>query len=271
MADTERASQLFESRTVDAARLADLRLAIRCIDLTTLEGDDTPARVRALCATARRPDPADSSVGPVAGVCVYPALVGVAAELLAGSPVAAVSVAGAFPSALTSLAVRLADLEYALAEGAEEIDVVLNRSAFLQGDEGQVRSELHQFRSAAADVILKVILETSELGSPTRIAHATELALACGADFVKTSTGKSKAGATPEAVMAMAEAVADHHRRTGTVVGIKVSGGVRTSEDALGYIAIVRAVLGEEWLSPDRFRIGASSLLADLVGSLGDS
>ena len=263
-----RADTLFAGVPHGAARAADLRLAVRCIDLTTLEGDDTPGRVRALCAQARRPDPADPTVGPTAAVCVYPSLVSLAAGLNGGSPVRVASVAGAFPSGLSDLAVRLADISAALGDGADEIDIVLNRSAFLAGRLDQVADELRQSRAAAGEAVLKVILEVGELGSPAAIRAATELAIDAGAQFVKTSTGKSKVSATPLAVVAMADTVADHVSGGGQPVGIKISGGVRSADDALGYLAIVRSVLGDDWLTPDRFRFGASSLLTSLLADL---
>ena len=251
-----------------AARVDDLRLVVRCTDLTTLEGDDTPGRIRALCSQALRPDPADPTVGPVAAVCVYPALAGLAAELLAGTPVAVASVAGAFPSGLAPLEVRVAEVRAAVGAGAQEIDTVLNRSAFLSGRLAAAAEELRALRGAAGTAHLKVILEVCELGSPETVAEATRLAIDAGADMVKTSTGKGAAGASPQAVLAMAETVAQHCAADGRPVGIKVAGGVRTAADALGYVAIVRSVLGQDWLTPSRLRFGASSLLADVIAEL---
>ena len=252
----------------DIQRANDLRLVVRCIDLTTLEGDDTPGRIRALCSVALRPDPADPTVGPVAAVCVYPALAGLAAELLAGTPVAVASVAGAFPSGLSPLDVRVAEVKAAVAAGAQEIDTVLNRSAFLSGRADAALAELRALREAAGQAHFKVILEVCELGSADAIAEATRLAIDAGADMVKTSTGKGASGASPEAVLVMAETVAEHCAAGGRPVGIKVSGGVRTAADALSYVNIVRSVLGEDWLTPDRLRFGASSLLANVVADL---
>ncbi|MEL7156531.1 MAG: deoxyribose-phosphate aldolase [Actinomycetota bacterium] len=249
-------------------RAADLRRIVGLIDLTTLEGDDTPGRIRALCAAARRPDPFDATVGPVAAVCVYPSLVGLAAELLAGSGVRAASVAGAFPSAQSPLDVRLHDIRSAVAAGAEEIDVVLNRSAFLDQRFEVVAEELAAFRAEAGTAHLKVILEVGELRSAANIGRATDLAIEAGADTVKTSTGKMGTGASPEAVLVMADRLDRHWRATGRRVGLKVAGGVRTPEAALGYLALVRSVLGEAWLEPDLFRFGASGLLAAVVEEL---
>ena len=256
----------------DATRADDLRLVVRCTDLTTLEGDDTPGAGSGRCARWRcAPDPADPTVGPVAAVCVYPALAGLAAELLAGTPVAVASVAGAFPSGLSPLDVRVAEVRAAVAAGAQEIDTVLNRSAFLSGHHEEAAAELRALREAAGEAHFKVILEVCELGSTGAIAEATRLAIDAGADMVKTSTGKGSAGASREAVLAMAETVAAHCAVGGRPVGIKVAGGVRTAADALTYVNIVRSVLGEDWLVPDRLRFGASSLLTDVIAALAST
>ena len=252
-------------------RADDLRLVVRCTDLTTLEGDDTPGRIRALCSAALRPDPADPTVGPVAAVCVYPALAGLAAEILAGTAVNVASVAGAFPSGLSPLEVKVAEVNAAAAAGATEIDTVLNRSAFLSGRHDVAAGELRALREAAGAAHLKVILEVCELGSATAIAEATRLAIDAGADMVKTSTGKGSAGASPQAVLTMAETVAEHRAAGGRPVGIKVAGGVRTAADALEYLDIVRSVLGDDWLVPGRLRFGASSLLGNVVAELAAS
>ena len=257
-----------ESRADNRQRADDLRLVVCCTDLTTLEGDDTPGRIRALCAQALRPDPADPTVGPVAAVCVYPALAGLAAELLAGTPVAVASVAGAFPSGLSPLEVRVAEVRAAVAAGTQEIDTVLNRSAFLSGRSDTAAAELRALREAAGRTHFKVILEVCELGPVDAIAEATQLAIDAGADMVKTSTGKGASGASPEAVRAMASTVAAHCAAGGRPVGIKIAGGVRTAADALTYVDIVRSVLGTEWLTPDRLRFGASSLLNNVVAAL---
>lgn len=245
-----------------------MRAIIRCIDLTTLEGSDTPESVRELCAQAVRPDPDDPTVGPVAAVCVYPLLVPVVCAATAGTGVKVASVAGCFPSGLSPLAVRLADIDSAISAGADELDIVLNRSAFLAGQPDVAAEELRASRATASEVLLKVILEVGDLDGPTAIADVAGLAIDAGADFIKTSTGKTPRNATPESVLVMAEAVAEHFDRTGAVVGIKVAGGIRTADDALGYVSIVRAVLGERWVSPDRLRFGASSLLDALVAEL---
>lgn len=262
------AARVVTADFADETRVDDLRLVVRCTDLTTLEGDDTPGRIRALCSQALRPDPADPTLGPVAAVCVHPSLAGLAAELLAGTPVAVASVAGAFPSGLSPLEVKVAEVRAAVAAGAQEIDTVLNRSAFLSGRADLAAGELRALREAAGAAHFKVILEVCELGSATSVAEATRLAIDAGADMVKTSTGKGAAGASPQAVLTMATTVAEHCAAGGRPVGIKVAGGVRTAADALGYLAIVRSVLGDDWLTPERLRFGASSLLADVVADL---
>ena len=254
--------------TLRPAAYSRLRLVVRCTDLTTLEGDDTPGRIRALCSAALRPDPADPTVGPVAAVCVYPSLAGLAAELLAGTQVAVASVAGAFPGGLSPLDVKVAEVSAAAAAGATEIDTVLNRSAFLSGRHDVAAGELRALRQAAGTAHFKVILEVCELGSATAIAEATRLAIDAGADMVKTSTGKGASGASPQAVLTMATAVAEHRAAGGRPVGIKVAGGVRTAADALEYLDIVHSVLGDGWLTPERLRFGASSLLGDVITTL---
>jgi len=245
----------------------DLRLVVRATDLTTLEGDDTRARVRALCAAARRPDVADASVGPVAAVCVYPVYVALARQLLDGTPVRVATVAAGFPHGLSPLSSRLAEIEAAVKAGADEIDIVIDRAAVLEGRLGSVRDELEAFREIAGTTCLKVIIETGELGTAENVRTATQLAIEAGADFVKTSTGKARTNATPLAVAVMADVIArsigDGHRP----VGLKIAGGVRTAADACGYLAIVREYLGPEWMTPDRLRFGASSLLIDLLST----
>ena len=248
-------------------RADDLALIVRCIDLTTLEGDDTAARVRALCAQARRPDVGNPTLGPVAAVCVYPEFVPLTAQLLSGTTVATASVAAGFPAGLVALAVRLADIRDAVARGADEVDVVINRSALLSGHLDRMRDELEQYRDAAEGVELKVILEVGELDE-RRIITAAQLSMEAGADFIKTSTGKAKVNATPAAVRTMAEAIGSFAHESGRNVGLKIAGGVRSADDALGYVSIVRDVLGDQWLHPDLLRFGASSLLDAVIAEL---
>jgi deoxyribose-phosphate aldolase len=247
------------------AKMAALDMAIRMVDLTTLEGADTPGKVRGLCAKALRPDPADPAVPPVAAVCIYPDLVGVARAALAGSAVAVASVATAFPSGRASLAVKLADVRDAIAAGADEVDMVIDRGAFLAGHYGQVYEEIRAVREACGPVHLKVILETGELATLDNVARASWLAMLAGADFIKTSTGKVAPAATPPVTLVMLAAVRDYEQSAGRRVGVKVAGGVRTAKDAIRYLVLVQETAGPAWLTPEFFRIGASSLLNDLL------
>jgi deoxyribose-phosphate aldolase len=261
MLETRAAS--FSKRSIKAAaKRAAIDLAIRCIDLTTLEGRDSPGRVRSLCAKAAFPAP---GAPRVAAVCVYPNLVGVAKDALAGTGVKVASVATAFPSGLSSLDVKLRDTEAALTSGADEIDMVIDRGAFLAGDEQRVFDEIVAVKRICGDVHLKVILETGELGSYDATRRASDLALDAGADVIKTSTGKVGVNATLPTALAMAESLRDFHRRTGLRRGLKVAGGVRTTKSAIAYLVLIDETLGGDWLDPDLFRIGASSLLDDLL------
>ena len=247
------------------AKLQALELAVRMVDLTTLEGADTPGKIRAMCAKAQRPDPADPRVPPVAAVCVYPDLVGICRAELAASPVAVASVATAFPSGRASLAVKLADVAEAVAAGADEVDMVIDRGAFLAGRYGQVFQEVRQVREACGGAHLKVILETGELATLDNVARASWLAMLAGADFIKTSTGKVTPAATPPVTLVMLAAARDYAQVTGRRVGVKVAGGVRSAKEAIRYLVLVRETAGAAWLTPDLFRIGASSLLNDLL------
>ncbi|HEY2552206.1 MAG TPA: deoxyribose-phosphate aldolase [Streptosporangiaceae bacterium] len=247
------------------AKLRGLDMAVRMVDLTTLEGADTPGKVRGLCAKALRPDPADPAVPPVAAVCVYPDLVRVARQALAGNAVAVASVATAFPSGRASLAVKLADVRDAIEAGADEVDMVIDRGAFLAGRYGQVYEEIRAVREACGQAHLKVILETAELATLDNVSRASWLAMLAGADFIKTSTGKVSPAATPPVALVMLAAVRDYERATGRPVGVKVAGGVRTAKDAIRYLVLVNETAGPAWLTPARFRIGASSLLNDLL------
>ena len=240
-------------------------LAISMIDLTTLEGQDTPGKVRALCAKAQRPDPADSSVPRVAAVCVYPDLVATAKYELKGSGINVASVASGFPSGRTSLAIKLQDTKDAVAAGADEIDMVIDRGAFLSGRYAMVFEEIAAIRDAAGDAHLKVILETGELATYDNVRRASWLAMLAGADFIKTSTGKVQPAATLPVTLVMLEAVRDYHEMTGLHIGVKPAGGIRTSKDAIKHLVLVNETCGDDWLSPELFRFGASSLLNELL------
>jgi deoxyribose-phosphate aldolase len=261
----ERAAWLGKRSIKTTAKAQGIRLAVSMVDLTTLEGADTPGKVRHLCAKAVCPAPTMPEVPSCAAVCVYPSLVGVARDALAGTGVKAASVATAFPSGQASLEVKLRDTEDAVAAGADEIDMVISREAFLAGDDHRVMEEIVRVKEACGDAHLKVIIETAELGSYDHIRHASMISMEAGADFVKTSTGKASSGATPGAVLVMLEAIRDYAERSGRAVGMKAAGGVSTSKAALHRLVLVKETLGDDWLTPDRFRIGASSLLNDLL------
>ncbi|TMK90845.1 MAG: deoxyribose-phosphate aldolase, partial [Actinobacteria bacterium] len=222
-------------------------------------------KIVAMCSKAVRPDPFDPTVPSVAAVCIYPWLVPTAVEHLAGSTVRVASVAGGFPAGLGPIEVRLQEIRDVVAMGADEVDIVLNRSLFLGGRYQQAFEELAAAREAAGAAALKVILETGELGSYDRVRQASVLAMASGADFIKTSTGKIGVSATLPTALCMFEAARDFHRDTGRAVGIKVAGGVRKAKDAIRYLVVLHETLGPAWLTPDRFRIGASSLLNDVL------
>ncbi len=260
-----RAAALGTRSIKTSSKLAALDLAVRCIDLTTLEGVDTPGKVRAMCAKAVRPDPTMPDVPSVAAVCVYPELVATAADAVAGTGVKVASVAGTFPAGLGPLEVRLAEIRAAVAAGADEIDIVLNRSAFLSGRYRQAYDEIAASKDACGSAHLKVILETGELGSYDHVRRASTLAMVAGADFIKTSTGKIGTNATPPTALCMAEAIRDFADQTGTAVGLKLAGGIRTAKQSWQYLVLVQETLGPDWLTPDRFRLGASSLLNDVL------
>jgi deoxyribose-phosphate aldolase len=261
----ERAASLAKRSIKRDAKLWALDLAIRSMDLTTLEGSDTVGKIVAICAKAVRPDPLDPTIPPVAAVCLYPQLVPVALEQLDGTGVNVASVAGGFPSGLGPLDARLQEIRDVSETGAHEIDIVLNRSLFLGGSYAQAFDELVAAREAAGAAHLKVILETGELGSYDRVRQASMLAMAAGADFIKTSTGKIAVNATLPVALCMMEAARDFHRDTGRAVGIKVAGGVRTAKQAIQNLVLLHETLGSTWMTPDRFRIGASSLLNDVL------
>ncbi len=260
-----RAAGLATRSIKKAAKVWALDLAIRCVDLTTLEGADTPGKVRALCAKARRPDPGDPSTPQVAAVCIYPDLVPTAVAELAGSPVAVASVATAFPSGRASLRTKLADVADAVQGGATEIDMVIDRGAFLSGRYGQVYDEIVAVKEACRSAHLKVILETAELSTLDNVRRASWLALLAGGDFIKTSTGKVSPAATPPVALVMLAAARDFALATGDRRGVKLAGGIRAAKEAVRYLVMVREVAGEDWLDPALFRLGASTLLNDLL------
>jgi deoxyribose-phosphate aldolase len=260
-----RAAKLATRSIKKSTKLAAINLAISMVDLTTLEGADTPGRVASLCTKAMHPDPRDSSVPSVAAVCVYPDLVAHARKVLSPSSVAVASVATAFPSGRASLNVKLLDVREALSAGADEIDMVIDRGAFLSGRIGQVFEEIVAVKESCANAHLKVILETGELVTYDNVRRASWIAMLAGADFIKTSTGKVAVSATTPVALVMLEAVRDFAETTGRVVGVKVAGGIRSTKDAIRYLVLVNETAGAAWLSPTLFRFGASSLLNDLL------
>jgi deoxyribose-phosphate aldolase len=248
-----------------ASKLWALDLAIRMIDLTTLEGRDTPGKIRALCAKAVHPQPGDPSIPSVAAVCLYPTLIAEAKEALRGTSVKVASVATAFPSGQTFRDVKVAEVKAAVAAGADEIDMVIDRGAFLSGDYATVFDEVVEIKDACGDAHLKVILETGELGTFDQVRRASILAMAAGADFIKTSTGKIQPAATLPVTLVMLEAIRDFEKATGRAVGMKPAGGIRTAKEAVQYLVVLYETLGPRWMTPDRFRFGASTLLNDVL------
>jgi len=261
-----RAATLATRSIKKASKLAAIDLAISMVDLTTLEGADTPGKVTNLCRKALQPDPADPSTPRPAAVCVYPDMAEVAVAELKGSGVKVASVATAFPSGRSSLEVKLADTRLAVAAGADEVDMVIDRGAFLAGRYGVVAEQIRAVKEACGDdVRLKVILETGELATYDNVRRASWLALLSGGDFIKTSTGKVSPAATLPVIHVMLQAVRDYRDSTGEQRAVKPAGGIRTTKDAIRYLVAVHEVAGPEWLDPHWFRFGASSVLNDLV------
>ena len=261
----ERAAALARRSIKKDAKLFALDLAIRMIDLTTLEGADTPGKVATLCSKAMRPDPSDPAMPSVAAVCVYPNLVPTAVDRLRGSGVKVASVATAFPSGQAPLDVKLREVEDVVAMGADEVDMVIDRGAFLSGRYAKVYDEIVRVKEACGEAHLKVILEVAELGTYDNVRRASILAMAAGADFIKTSTGKLSGAATLPVTLVMLEAIRDVYEETGRKVGMKPAGGIRQSKQAVQYLVQLYETLGPEWLTPDLYRLGASSLLNDVL------
>jgi deoxyribose-phosphate aldolase len=247
------------------AKLWALELSVRMMDLTTLEGADTPGKVAALCSKAARPDPVDRTVPPVAAVCVYPNLVPIAKERLEGTGVKVASVATGFPSGQYPTEIKVADVRAAVELGADEIDMVIDRGAFLSGRYAKVYDEIVRVKEACGGTHLKVILETGELGTYDNVRRASLLAMAAGADFIKTSTGKISPAATLPVALVMLEAIRDVQDETGRKVGFKPAGGIRHAKQAVQHLVLVHETLGPDWLTPDLHRFGASSLLNDVL------
>jgi deoxyribose-phosphate aldolase len=267
-----RTATLGTRRSVKKAwQAAWLVRAITCIDLTTLAGDDTPERVRRLCAKARQPLRADfvealglNAMPHVGAVCVYPTMVGPAARALEGSDIPVASVATGFPTGLTPLSARLEEIRYAVAEGAREIDMVITRAHVLDQNWQALYDEIATIRRACGAAHLKVILGTGDLKSLRNVYRASMVAMMAGGDFIKTSTGKEDVNATLPVSLVMVRAIRDYHDLTGFKVGFKPAGGLRTAKDALSWQILMKEELGDEWLQPHLFRIGASALLGDI-------
>lgn len=275
----ERAAMLASRSIKSESKVEGLKLAISMIDLTTLEGKDSEGKVKAMCRKAVNPMPGNKDIPHVAAVCVYPNLIKVAKECVEGTGVKVASVATSFPSGQYPLKLRLEDTKRAIYDGADEIDMVISRGEFLEGNYQLVFDEIRQVKEACVtaseqlsiktgkkvDAHLKVILETGELETYDNVRKASFIAMAAGADFIKTSTGKIQPAATLPVTLVMLEAIRDFHDETGKVIGMKPAGGIKTAKDALAYLVLVNETLGEKWLTPDLFRIGASSVLNDIL------
>jgi deoxyribose-phosphate aldolase len=261
----ERAGSLARRSIKREAKLFALDLAVRMTDLTTLEGADTPGKVAALASKAVRPDPADLTVPSVAAICVYPNLVPTAVERTRGTSVKVASVATAFPSGQTPTHIKVAEAREVVELGADEVDMVIDRGAFLSGRYAKAYDEIVQAKEACGEAHLKVILETGELGTYDNVRRASLLAMAAGADFIKTSTGKLPSAATLPVALCMLEAIRDVYEETGRRVGMKAAGGIRQAKQAVQYLVQLHETLGPEWLTPDLYRLGASTLLNDVL------
>ncbi|MDA0577692.1 MAG: deoxyribose-phosphate aldolase [Verrucomicrobia bacterium] len=259
----------FQKRSIKKeSKVHALRLALSMMDLTTLEGQDTAGKVRQLCYKGRHLHDAYPDLPHVAAICVYPSLVRVAKQALAGSGINVASVATAFPSGQSSRKVKLADTTFAVSEGADEIDMVISRGEFLQGEYAYVFDEIAAVKEACNEAHLKVILETGELSTLDNIRRASVLAMHAGADFIKTSTGKVQPAATMQVTLVMLQAIRDYYMETGRVVGMKPAGGIATAKLAIQYLVMLRETLGKTWLTPTWFRFGASRLANDVLMQL---
>jgi len=262
----ERAGAFAKRSIKTSAKLAGLKLAISMMDLTTLEGKDTPGKVAYLCRKALQPAAPKYGVPPCAAVCVYPNMVKYARKFLGdGSPVKVASVATGFPSGQYPLRTKLDEVRRAVGDSADEIDMVIDRGAFLDGDYAKVFDEIASVKEASGPAHLKVILETGELVTYDNVRLASEIAMQAGADFIKTSTGKIQPAATMPVTLVMLEAIRDHFFATGVRIGMKPAGGIRNAKQALAYLVMVKETLGDDWLTPDRFRFGASTLVNDVL------
>ena len=264
----ERTSRFTKRSIKTTTKVAGLKMALSMIDLTTLEGMDTEGKVRQLCYKARHLHDSMPGLPTVAAVCVYPNFVAIAKKEVAKSGISVASVATAFPSGNSSLPIKLEDVRMAVEGGADEIDMVISRGRFHRGDHQYVYDEIAEVKQACGKARLKVILETGELGTLDNVRRASDIAIAAGADFIKTSTGKIKPAATMPVTLVMLEAIRDHYFATGEMVGMKPAGGISKAKLALHYLIMVKETLGEKWLSNQWFRFGASSLANDVLMQL---
>ncbi len=261
----ERVSRLFKRSVKKESKVTALKMTLSMIDLTTLEGKDSRGKVVQLCYKAAHLHDQYPGLPTVAAVCIYPNMVAVASEALRGTGIRTAAVATAFPSGMTSLDVKLDEVKKVVNDGADEVDMVISRGRFLRGDYDYVAGEITAVKEACGEAHLKVILETGELGTLDNVRRASDIAMAAGADFIKTSTGKIEPAATPPVVVVMLEAIRDYYYRTGRKVGMKPAGGIGTAKQAIQYLVMLRETLGNEWLTPALFRFGASSLANDVL------
>ncbi|MBZ0202124.1 MAG: deoxyribose-phosphate aldolase [Ignavibacteria bacterium] len=261
----ERAASLAGRSIKKQSKVTAIKLAISMIDLTTLEGKDSDGKVYALCQKAMHPIDGEPEVPHVAAICVYPNLIKTAKQTLLGSGVKVASVATGFPSGQSPLKIRLDEVKKAVQFGADEIDMVISRGEFLEGNYNYTYNEVKAIKEACGDAHLKVILETGELETFDNVRKASIIAMLAGADFIKTSTGKVQPAATLPVTLVMLEAIRDFYNETGRIVGMKPAGGIRTTKDAIAYLCLVKETLGDTWLTPNLFRLGASTLLNDLL------
>jgi len=264
----ERVSRFTKRSIKSGSKIQALKMAISMMDLTTLDAKDTPGKVRQLCNKAIRPDDSMADIPSVAAVCVYPNMVAVAKEALRNTKIQVAAVATAFPSGMSTRDVKIRETKFAVAEGADEIDMVISRGKFLAGEFNYVFDEIAAVKATCGKAHLKVILETGELGTLDRVRQASDLAMHAGADFIKTSTGKIQPAATLPVTLVMLEAIRDFYFQHGKMIGMKPAGGIATAKLALQYLVMLHETLGDAWLTPDYFRFGASSLANDVLMQL---
>jgi deoxyribose-phosphate aldolase len=264
----ERIDRFCKRSIKSSSKVEGLKLALSMIDLTTLEGKDTPGKVQQLCYKAMHPHDSLPNIPTVAAICVYPTHVKIAKKALHGSDIQVASVATAFPSGQSNLEAKLIDTKYAVSEGADEIDMVISRGQFLAGNYQYVFDEIATIKDACGKAHLKVILETGELDTLDNVRKASEIAMYAGADFIKTSTGKIQPAATLQVTYVMLDAIKDFYLKTGKMIGMKPAGGISTSKISLQYLVMLNEVLGEKWMNKKYFRFGASSLANDILMQL---